>query len=103
MTIIKFAREAARFGRTYKKVDIEVPASRERRQTERAVAYWGEKLDALGDMATIAALDLDKFTSTDWSNRFLIAVDERLEYSMLMMYGTEFARLLEHSRIGWNR
>jgi len=34
-------------------------------------------------------------TGTDWSNRFLIAVDDRIERSSLLLYGSKFATLLD--------
>ena len=49
---------------------------RERREAERAIAYWESKVDAHGQNATVAVLGLAAINSTDWSNRFVIAVDE---------------------------
>jgi hypothetical protein len=66
---------------------------RDRREAERAVAYWEEKIEALGD-ATISVLDLAAIDDEDWANRFLIAIDEKVERSVLLMYGSQFARLL---------
>ena len=36
------------------------PSGRDRRESERIVAYWEEKLQALGGDFTVAELDLDK-------------------------------------------
>lgn len=70
------------------------PTGRDRREAERVMAYWQSKLQELGVDATIAALDLGSMTSSDWSNRFLIAVDPAIEKSALLLYGPKFAQLL---------
>ncbi len=94
MAINETALEAGtRWGLPFKKPAAE-PTGRDRREAERAVAYWDEKVDELGDKATIAALDLAAINNQDWSNRFVIAVDEKVERSALLMYGAQFARLL---------
>ena len=71
------------------------PGGRGRRQSERLMAYWEEKLQELGGAVTIAGLDLTATDSRDWSNRFLISVDPVIERSVLLLYGPEFARLLD--------
>jgi hypothetical protein len=71
------------------------PSGRGRRQSERLMAYWEEKLQELGGVVTIAGLDLTATKSRDWSNRFLISVDPVIERSALLLYGPEFARLLD--------
>ena len=58
------------------------------------MAYWQTKLQELGVDATIAALDLGSMNTSDWSNRFLIAVDPAIEKSALLLYGPKFAQLL---------
>ena len=70
------------------------PSGRDRREAERVVAYWRQKLEALGPAATIAALDLGSVNTSEWANRFLIAVAAMLERSSLQLYGPAFARLL---------
>jgi len=82
------AREAAGIAR-------ETPSGRERRQSERAIAYWEAKLATLGNDATVAALDLAEIHSEDWSHRFVIAVDPVVGNSGFLLYGTDFARLLD--------
>jgi hypothetical protein len=77
------------------KARAEQPTVRERREAERAIAYWESKVDAHGQDATVAVLDLAAINSTDWSNRFVIAVDDRIERSMLLLYGSNFAGLLD--------
>jgi hypothetical protein len=69
-------------------------SGRERRESERAIAYWERKMDALGGHATVAALDLAEMQSPEWSHRFVIAVDPVVENSALLLYGADFARLL---------
>lgn len=70
-------------------------AGRERREAERAIAYWEEKQRALGGNATVAALELGEIKSQEWSHRFLIAADPVIERSVLLMYGGRFAQLLD--------
>jgi hypothetical protein len=53
------------------------PSGRDRREADRVMAYWRGKLEELGVDATIAALDLGSMNTSDWSNRFLIAVDRQ--------------------------
>ena len=70
------------------------PAGRDRREAERLMVYWEEKLAELGGVVTIAGLDLAAADSRDWSNRFLISVDPVVERSALLLYGPKFAQLL---------
>jgi len=96
MTITDMAFESAsKWGLPFKRAAVEEPTGRDRRQSERAVAYWEDKIDALGDKATIASLDLAAINDEEWSNRFVIAVDPRVERSSLLLYGQNFARLLD--------
>jgi hypothetical protein len=68
---------------------------RERRQSERVISYWEKKLEKLGPSATVAALDLGDINTPEWSHRFVIAVDPVVENSSLLIYGSEFAKLLD--------
>jgi hypothetical protein len=70
------------------------PTGRGRRETERLMAYWEQKLKELGGEVTIAGLDLSRTDGREWSNRFLISVDPIVERSALVLYGPQFARLL---------
>ena len=70
------------------------PQGRDRREAERLVAYWEGRLAELGGEVTIAGIDLTRTHSRDWSNRFLISIDPVIERSSLMLYGPQFARLL---------
>src|SRR5262245_47001079 len=70
------------------------PGGRDRRAAERVLTYWRQKLDALGEKATVAALDLGHVHTEEWANRFLISVDPVIERSALLLYGPEFARLV---------
>jgi hypothetical protein len=72
-----------------------VLTGRERRESERAISYWEKKIEKLGRSATVAALDLGDINSKDWSHRFVIAVDPVVENSSLLLYGTDFAKLLD--------
>ncbi|HTW54571.1 MAG TPA: hypothetical protein VME45_21960 [Stellaceae bacterium] len=68
---------------------------RERRESERAIRYWEKKVERLGRSATVAALDLGEINSETWSHRFVIAVDPVVENSSLLLYGSDFAKLLD--------
>jgi len=68
---------------------------RERRESERVISYWEKKLEKLGPSATIAALDLGEINTPEWSHRFVIAVDPVVENSSLLLYGSQFAKLLD--------
>lgn len=70
-------------------------SGRERRESERAIAYWERKIKELGRSPTVGALDLAEIDTPDWSHRFVIAVDPVVENSALLLYGTGFARLLD--------
>ena len=77
-------------------LDRDLPsAGGERRESERAIAYWRDKVKNLGKSPTVAALDLAEMHSREWSHRFVIAVDPVVENSALLLYGGDFARLLE--------
>ena len=96
MTITKTAFiSGTRWGLPFKKIVADQATGRDRREGKRAIAYWEDKVDALGDNATIAALDLAAINSADWSNRFVIAIDQRIESSTLLLYGPKFAQLLD--------
>lgn len=69
-------------------------SGRERRESERAIAYWERKISELGRSPTVAALDLAEINTPNWSHRFVIAVDPVVENSALLLYGSGFARLL---------
>ena len=71
------------------------PTGRERRESERAIRYWEKKIEKLGRSATVAALDLAEINTPDWSHRFVIAVDPVVENSSLLLYGSDFAKLLD--------
>jgi hypothetical protein len=74
---------------------IEELTGRERRESERAIRYWEKKVEKLGKAATVAALDLGEINTADWSHRFVIAVDPVVENSSLLLYGSDFAKLLD--------
>lgn len=73
---------------------LAVLRGRERRESERAIAYWQRKVATYGTGATVDALDLAAIDSEGWSHRFVIAVDPVVENSSLLLYGVNFARLL---------
>jgi hypothetical protein len=75
--------------------DIATLQGRERRESERVIAYWEKKMTQFGSGVTLAALELVKMRSSAWSHRFVIAVDPMPENSALLYYGADFARLLE--------
>ena len=73
-------------------------SGRERRECERAITYWQEKRRELGEDVGVGALELGRINDPEWSNRFLIANDPLIERSLLLMYGSRFAQLLELPR-----
>jgi hypothetical protein len=96
MTTNIASESASKWGLPLRRTDVAEATGRERRQTERAVDYWAKKVEAFGDNATIETLDLDKIGRSDWSNRFIISVNERggAEGLALLLYGERLAELL---------
>jgi hypothetical protein len=74
--------------------DPAASSGRDRREAERAIAFWAGRLEEYGGALTIAGLDIGRVNRRDWWNRFLIAVDPVVERSSLVLYGPSFARLL---------
>lgn len=72
-------------------------AALERREAERAIAYWRQKAARLGQSPTVAELKLNisELASGDWAYRFLIAADAVVDNHVLLAYGARFARLLD--------
>jgi len=69
---------------------------RERRQSERAVAYWEQKAAELGSRPTLTQLDPGAAIDNEhWAHRFVIAPDRVAEVSTFLMCGPNAARLLE--------
>jgi hypothetical protein len=86
-------RESARAARR----DFE-QQQRERRQSERAIAYWEQKAGEFGSRPTLTQLDPGEGIEDDsWSHRFVIAPDRIPEISTFLMCGSSAARLLELS------
>src|SRR5579862_1607356 len=75
-------------------LEISEPTGRDRREAERVIAYWERRLSELGGKLTVSGLNLAGVNTRDWSNRFLIAVDQVIERSSLVLYGPNFAQLL---------
>jgi hypothetical protein len=72
--------------------------ARERRQSERAIAYWEQKAAEFKSRPTLTRLDPgDAFDGQDWQHRFVIAPDRLAELSTFLMCGSNAARLLELS------
>jgi hypothetical protein len=71
---------------------------RERRQSERAAAYWEQKARELNSRPTLAQLDPGQaIDAAEWGYRFIIAPDRLAEVSSFLMCGADLARLLEIS------
>jgi len=69
---------------------------RERRQSERTVAYWEQKAAELGSRPTLTQLDPGAaIDNENWAHRFVIAPDRVAEVSTFLMCGPNAARLLE--------
>jgi hypothetical protein len=69
-------------------------AGRERREAERAIAYWERKSRQLGAAPTMNTLGVGAIHTEDWAHRFVIAIDPIVADSSLLMYGANFARLV---------
>jgi hypothetical protein len=54
----------------------------------------GAKAARIGTEPTLRTLDLGAIHSTDWAHRFVIAVDPDIADSSLLMYGANFAKLV---------
>jgi hypothetical protein len=69
----------------------------EQREGERVIAYWEDKITRLGANATVGALtpDLAAMHSDEWSHRFVVAADSVIEDTALLLYGANFAKLLD--------
>jgi hypothetical protein len=65
----------------------------ERRDTERAVILWRKKASAFGSPPPLAEFDFSRIRC-DWGYRFIISGGD-VESSVFLVYGSQFARLLE--------
>src|SRR5712691_7715601 len=71
---------------------------RERRQAERAIAYWEQKAAEGRSRPTLTQLDPgETIDGENWAHRFVIAPDQVAEVSTFLMCGSNAARLLELS------
>lgn len=67
----------------------------ERRETERAVAYWEERSRRAGSQPLApTAVELAGIIDEDGGNRFIVSVDPVADRHVLIAYGADFARLL---------
>jgi hypothetical protein len=73
---------------------VMVQSGRERRQSERALVAWEDKLSLLGRSPTLPEL-FSWVDTEEWSHGFVVAVDTIIEVSSLLVYGADFARLLD--------
>jgi hypothetical protein len=72
---------------------------RERRQSERAVAYWTQKTREFNSRPTLTQLDPGSaIDAAEWGHRFIIAPDRLAEVSSFLACGATVARLLELSK-----
>lgn len=62
-----------------------------RRDCDRLIDFWRANLAG----RRTPALDLNAIDTDEWSHRFLMTIDPKLEGSALLAYGEELARLLE--------
>ena len=68
---------------------------RERRQSERAVAYWEQNASEFTSRPTLTQLDPGPTTNAaEWDYRFIIAPDRLAEVSTFLMCGSNVARWL---------
>jgi hypothetical protein len=72
--------------------------ARERRQSERAIAYWERTSAEFESRPTLTRLDPgNAIDGQDWQHRFVIAPDRLPELSTFLMCGSNVSRLLELS------
>jgi hypothetical protein len=69
--------------------------ARERRESERLIADWGQETRRLGRELALITLDASAMTGPKWAHRFIIAVNPVVEDSSLLFYGAKFAVLME--------
>ena len=81
-------------GETKRDGDPPALTGKERRRVRAGHQLLGKEGRDAGKNPTVAALDLAEINSADWSHRFIIAVDPLVENSSLLLYGADFARLL---------
>ena len=68
----------------------------ERRQTERAVKYWRERVTKFGyPPIKPTDLEFDNLIADNGANQFIISIDPAADNHVLLTYGTDFARLLD--------
>jgi len=68
---------------------------RERRELERAIAYWEQKVTRWGPRPKLMRLDSAEMSTEEWAYRFIIAVDSIVDNYALLFYGPKFAALLD--------
>jgi hypothetical protein len=73
------------------------PAGSEKRQGERLIKYWEEKIAQYNTGAQVRSLahDLAAMHTEDWAHRFVVATDLAFEDISLLLYGSNIAKLLD--------
>jgi hypothetical protein len=74
--------------------NVDREPSRERRDIQRAIDLWQQNVSDEGFPPPFAAFDFSPMKG-DWGNRFLICSDRTVENSAFVIYGPQFAQLLE--------
>jgi hypothetical protein len=67
----------------------------ELRDTERAIALWHRKAAELGGPPPLTAFDFSRMMGGDGGYRFVICADAVSDDHTFLIYGSQFARLLE--------
>lgn len=76
-------------------ISAQLVPGKERRQVERAISYWKQKVAQFGGPPPLMAIELPRMLNVDWRHRFLISTDARLENYAFLIYGAAVARLLD--------
>lgn len=67
----------------------------EKRESERALLYWRQKVAQFGDPPPLMSLELTRMLNRDWNHRFLISTDPEIENYIFLIYGKQVAHLLD--------
>ena len=75
--------------------DPERSPAAERRDTERLIALWHKKAGEFGAPPPASAFDLSPIMGGDWGFRFLMCADTVTQDHAFLLYGPQFAELME--------
>lgn len=70
-------------------------SGQERRQVEQAIAYWRQMVAEFGGPPPFVGIEITRMVKREWSHRFLISTDARLENYAFLIYGAAVAQQLD--------